>query len=119
VLIDYVLEINDMNLTKAFVEKIAAQWARKNIKQVKEAMILAKSELRKRDEWKQAAQESAATKDKPGNRPANNRYVKKDRLPKWLSEEKKQAPVEQEDDIEKLKVELEQKMKTFNSQREG
>lgn len=118
VLIEYVLEINDMNLTKAFVEKIAAQWARKNIKQVKKAMELAKSELRKRDEWKQAAKETTATKDKPNMRTNNNRYVRKDRLPKWLTEEKKAVSVEYDGDIEKLKAELDQKMKQFKSQGE-
>lgn len=118
VLIDYVLEINNMNLTKAFVEKIAAQWVRKNIKKVKEAMELAKSEFRKRDEWKQAAKETAATKDKPNMRPNNNRYVRKDRLPKWLTEEKKIVSVEQDGDIEKLKAELDKKMQQFKSQEE-
>lgn len=117
VLIDYVLEINEMNLTKSFVEKIAAQWARKNIKTVKEAMDFAKEQYRKRTEWQQGKAEIAATKNKHSSRSSNNRYVRKDRLPKWLTEEKKQNKPDKEEDLNKLKEELELKMKRLKTQR--
>lgn len=48
VLIDYVLRINDNKLTKSFVETIASQWIRSNIKTVEEAMNLAEKEYKKR-----------------------------------------------------------------------
>ena len=46
VLIDNVMRKTDMKLTKNYVEKIASHWARKNIKTVKDAMDLAKTEHR-------------------------------------------------------------------------
>ena len=47
VLVDYVLKINDANLTKGFVETIASQWKRLNIKTVEEALKIAKKEYKK------------------------------------------------------------------------
>lgn len=44
VLIDYVLRINDNKLTKNFIESIAGQWKRLNIKTVEEAMKQAEKE---------------------------------------------------------------------------
>ncbi|RXI98510.1 helicase DnaB [Anaerobacillus alkaliphilus] len=118
VLLDFILEINDMKLTKSYVEKIAAQWARKNIKTVKEAMILAKAEYKKRSQWEQGLSETAATKEVSAKtRQNNNRYVRKDRLPKWLTEEKKETKPGQEDDISKVKEELEAKLKQLKLQR--
>jgi replication initiation and membrane attachment protein len=119
VLIDFILEINDMKLTKSYVEKIAGQWARKNVKTVKEAMDLAKGEYKKRGQWDQGIAETAATKEKPVKQRANNsnRYVRKDRLPKWLTEDKKEVKPQQDDDIAKVKEELEEKLKRLKSQR--
>lgn len=45
VLIDYVLRINNNKLTKNFVEAIASQWVRSNVKTVTEAMELAQKEI--------------------------------------------------------------------------
>lgn len=47
VLIDYVLKINDSKLTKSFVETIAGQWKRLNIKTVEEAINIAQKEHKK------------------------------------------------------------------------
>lgn len=118
VLIDFILEINDMKLTKSYVEKIAGQWARKNVKTVKEAMTLAKGEYKKREQWDQGIAETAATKEKSVKQRSNNtnRYVRKDRLPKWLTEDKKEV-TQQHDDISKVKEELEEKLKRLKSQR--
>ena len=49
VLLDYVLKINDNKLTKTFVETIASQWLRNNIKTVEEAMNIAEKEYKKRN----------------------------------------------------------------------
>ncbi len=117
VLVDFVLRMSNMKLPKPLVEKIAGQWARKNVKTVKEAMELAKTEFKDRSQWSQKS-EVAATKDKSPKRQSSNRYVKKDRLPKWLTEEKKEAVPEQDDDLAKLKEELEGKMKQFKLQKE-
>lgn len=45
VLIDFVLRINNNKLTKSFVEAIASQWVRSNVKTVEEAMRLAQKEI--------------------------------------------------------------------------
>ncbi|MCT8137414.1 DnaD domain protein [Anaerobacillus sp. CMMVII] len=121
VLIDFILEINDMKLTKSYVEKIAGQWARKNVKTVKEAMALAKGEYKKREQWDQGTAEAAATTERPVKQRQNNtnRYVRKDRLPKWLIEAKKEVTSKQEDDdITKVKQELEEKFKLLKLQRQ-
>jgi len=47
VLIDYVLRINDKKLNKAFVETIAGQWVRLEIKTASEAMQLCEKEHKK------------------------------------------------------------------------
>jgi len=49
VLIDYVLRINNNKLTPNFVEAIALQWKRSNIRTVEDAMDLAKKEYRSRN----------------------------------------------------------------------
>jgi replication initiation and membrane attachment protein len=116
VLLDFVLEISDMKLNKAFIEKIAGQWARKNIKTVKDAMALAKGEYKQRAEWQKGTAPSATTKEKSSKLSSGNRYVRKDRLPKWLTEEKSEPTNAQDEDIEKIKEELELKLKQFKSQ---
>jgi replication initiation and membrane attachment protein len=48
VLVDYVLKINSNKLTRNFIEAIATQWKRSNIKTVDEAMKFAEAEQEKR-----------------------------------------------------------------------
>lgn len=48
VLIDYIVHVNHNNLNQAFVEKIAAQWSRANIRTVRQAMSVARAEQKKR-----------------------------------------------------------------------
>lgn len=47
VLIDYVLKINDCKLNKSYIETIASQWKRLNIKTVNEAVSIAQKEHKK------------------------------------------------------------------------
>ncbi|RYL93814.1 replication initiation and membrane attachment family protein [Sporolactobacillus sp. THM7-4] len=47
VLIHYISIVNKNNLNKSFVEKVAAQWSRENVRTVREAMNLARKENRK------------------------------------------------------------------------
>ena len=61
VLIDYVLKINNNKLTKAFVEAIAGQWCKSNIKTVEDAMKLAEDEYHNRKKSKTVKKE----KEKP------------------------------------------------------
>lgn len=77
VLIHYVLLKTDMKLTKAYLEKIASHWARKNVTTVRQAMALAKSETNKYQQW--------------GNNKTTNYYKKpgkKEVIPDWFKERK-------------------------------
>ncbi|GEK58113.1 hypothetical protein CHL76_09700 [Marinococcus halophilus] len=79
VLTDYVMQNNNMKLSKALVYKIAGQWTRKKVHTVEDAMKLAK------EEHKQAQERMA-----PKNNYANKRqqgYVRNDKLPKWMEKE--------------------------------
>ncbi|WP_077621285.1 replication initiation and membrane attachment family protein [Sediminibacillus massiliensis] len=74
VLVHYVLLKTDMKLSKAYLEKIASHWARKNVKTVKQAMNLAKSENRKYQQW--------------GNKKYYNKPANKEVIPDWFKERK-------------------------------
>lgn len=120
VLIDYILQIDDKKFTKSYVEKIASQWARKDLKTVKEAMTLARGEYKKRIEQKQSFNEVAASKDKPDKKwtTNSNKFVRKDRLPKWLTEDKEQKQEANDDQFLQMKEQLEQKLKQLKSQKQ-
>ncbi|GGE51916.1 replication initiation and membrane attachment protein [Pullulanibacillus camelliae] len=77
VLLDYVMRTNDYKLVRGYVIKIAAHWARKKVKTVREAMSLAKSEHKQYQNWSE-------NKTQPKSR-KNTRRAK---LPKWMEEEK-------------------------------
>ncbi|MCP3025474.1 replication initiation and membrane attachment family protein [Halobacillus sp. A5] len=51
VLVHYVLLKTDMKLSKAYLEKIASHWARKNVTTVRQAMNLAKAEHQQYQQW--------------------------------------------------------------------
>ncbi|SDK42513.1 replication initiation and membrane attachment family protein [Sediminibacillus albus] len=77
VLVHYVLLKTDMKLSKAYLEKIASHWARKNVKNVKQAMMLAKSENQKYQQW--------------GNdKQYYKKSGKKEVIPEWFKERKEQ-----------------------------
>lgn len=104
VLIEYVMRTSDMKLVRAYVEKIAAHWARKNVKTVKEAMALAKSEHQKYQEW--------SNQSKRRRKSAPQKNTRKDTLPKWMTEEdltREQHP----DDVEQKKKQLEALLKKY------
>lgn len=83
VLIQYVMLKTDMKLTKAYVEKIAGHWARKQIKTVKEAMVLAKNEHRQYLEWAEGKKAKPASAKKP---------IRKEALPDWFDEQQEEQP---------------------------
>ncbi len=80
VLIYYVMLKTDMKLTRAYVQKIASHWTRKQIKTVKEAMDLAKQEHRQYQQWA----EEKTTKKKTQSKKTP---IRKEMLPDWLSED--------------------------------
>lgn len=65
VLIDYILKINDNKLNRTFVETIASQWLRSNIKTVEEAMNIAGKEYKKRKNTKEVKIKSKKDVKKP------------------------------------------------------
>ncbi|MDD4298936.1 MAG: DnaD domain protein [Bacilli bacterium] len=89
VLIDYVLKINDYKLNKNFVETIAGQWKRLNIKTVDEAM-------------KQAEKEHKGYKNRPSKL---NPKVDVGAVPDWFDKDIKEEKLSQEEE-EKMKAML-------------
>ncbi|WP_171051799.1 replication initiation and membrane attachment family protein [Alteribacter natronophilus] len=83
VLIDYILMINEMKLTKGFADKIAGQWSRKNISTVKQAMEIAKQEYKNRKQFAEAKKDGRTRQSGGRKKP-----VRRERLPKWLEEQK-------------------------------
>jgi replication initiation and membrane attachment protein len=99
VLIYYVMLRTDMKLSKAYMEKIASHWARKNIKTVKEAMDLAKKEHRQYQNWAQSKKQ----------RSTQHKVVRKELLPDWLHQDQPEETLSEEEqaqfEMEKRKVE--------------
>ena len=88
VLIDYVLKINDNKLTRNFVETIASQWLKSNIKTVEDAMNIAGKEYKKR-------QKITETK------PKIKKEVKK---PEWFDKNinADEATLEEQEEMQKM-----------------
>ncbi len=82
VLIHYVLLKTDMKLSKSYLEKIASHWARKNVKTVRQAMTLAKSENKKYQQW---------TNNSKSNQRFSYKNTKKDIVPDWYKKQKQQT----------------------------
>ncbi|MGM9924587.1 MAG: replication initiation and membrane attachment family protein [Bacillus sp. (in: firmicutes)] len=105
VLLEYVMIMTDMKLSKSYVEKIASHWSRKNVKTVKEAMELAKSE------YKQAQTRSK----KPAYSNKKATPVRTEIVPDWLknNDNKETAAAKPEEDAEfqAQKAQLQAKLK--------
>ncbi|MFT8870834.1 MAG: DnaD domain protein [Sporolactobacillus sp.] len=85
VLIDYVVKVNDNHLTKAFVESIAATWARAHVRTVRQAMTIARQEKRKRDALKQ--QKPQKHRAAPRSAAESHREI----IPEWMNKKKESA----------------------------
>ncbi|WP_042345409.1 replication initiation and membrane attachment family protein [Bacillus massiliigorillae] len=110
VLLEYVMIMTDMKLSKAYVEKIAGQWSRKKVKTVKEAMELAKNE------YKQAQERKA--KGKTTYSKKTQKPVRTEIVPEWLKNnetkdkvEKVEVKSDEDVDFEAKKAELQAKLK--------
>ncbi|MGN1385498.1 MAG: replication initiation and membrane attachment family protein [Bacillus sp. (in: firmicutes)] len=78
VLLEYVMIMTDMKLSKSYIEKIAGHWARKNVKTVKEAMELAKKE------YKQAQKRTTQNNTKNTAASKGKKIVRTEIVPEWL-----------------------------------
>ncbi|MBB5324525.1 replication initiation and membrane attachment protein [Anoxybacillus tepidamans] len=107
VLIYYVMLRTDMKLSKAYVEKIASHWARKKIRTVKEAMELAKKEVKKYQSWANEKEKKPAKK-----------VIRKEMLPDWLNMDysQKETDTNEEVDVEKKRRELEERLKKYKNE---
>lgn len=114
VLIDTVMRTTDMKLPRNYVEKIASQWARHNIKTVNEAMELARKERRQNTE-----RENKKKTAKTGN--YNKKPIRTEILPDWFDKDdnkekpEKSEQVKSEIDIEQNKREIEEMLKKLRS----
>ncbi|SHN06273.1 replication initiation and membrane attachment family protein [Gracilibacillus kekensis] len=91
VLLHYVLLKTDMKLSKGYLETIASHWARKNVKTVRQAMTLAKSENKKYQQW---------TTTSKNNKRYSNKNTKKDIVPDWYKKQKTTKENKQPDSTE-------------------
>lgn len=106
VLMHFVMLKTDMKLTKGYTGTIASNWARLQIKTVKEAMEQAKKESQKTAKNKQAT--GKTSKQKP---------IRTEFLPEWFDEDpsKKAEPhKETTKDLEAKKREIEEMLKAFD-----
>mgnify|MGYP002424505918 CR=1 FL=1 len=99
VLIDYVLKINDNKLNRTFIDTIASQWLRSNIKTVEEAMNIAGKEYKKR-------QKISITKEK------NKKEIKK---PNWFDQniDVDVATLEEQEEMQKMLSEFKIVLKIY------
>jgi replication initiation and membrane attachment protein len=101
VLIDYVMKTQDMKLIPNYVKKIGAEWARRKIKTVEEAMNLATAENKKYQGW---APKKGSYKKSPSKKPK-----RKEPLPKWMTE--KDQASEPDPEWDELRRQLEKELK--------
>ena len=106
VLIYYVMLRTDMKLSKAYVEKIASHWARKNIHTVEDAMKLAKQEHRQYQDWAKGKKQGTTSRKKA---------IRKEILPDWLQQEdqENEQPPQQLDNFDEEKRKLEERIKKY------
>jgi replication initiation and membrane attachment protein len=107
VLLQYVLLRTDMKLTKAYVEKIASHWLRKNITTAKDAMELARTEHEQYVKWK--AEGSPASSSKAPARSNRSKPVREEKLPEWFYQKDEvpaagTAPKNENLEVEKQKL---------------
>lgn len=100
VLLDYIFMVNDKKLSKGLAFKIAGHWKRKKISTAKEAMELAKRENQKSQEYQTKNDRTFTPKSKP-----YTGAVKKEPLPKWMTDENWQKDEGSEEELEKAKKE--------------
>ncbi len=109
VLIHFVMLRTDMKLSKNYVEKIASHWARKQIKTVKEAMDLAKSEYRTYISWSEG--------NKTAGKSTRTKPIRTEKLPDWFDEEtpkKTDKQADKDTDFAAKKREIEEMLKALD-----
>lgn len=113
VLLEYVMLSTDMKLPKAYVEKIADHWNRKQLKTAKEAMDLARQERDKYAQWKQESTQPKQTAS-PKKPTYNRKGGRDEQVPDWFYKRNEEpAQDKQQDgavDFEKERLKILQKL---------
>lgn len=110
VLIEFVLFKTNMKLTKGYVDKVASQWARLQLRTVKEAMELAIKENQQHLEWAESkkTRKSTSSRAKP---------VRTELVPDWFEEQEEpnnmEKPTKQNADYDDKKRKIEEKLKKY------
>ncbi len=78
VLVDFTLKINNNKLTKAYIDKIASQWAKSKIETVEDAMNIASSEYKTRSNY-------------------TKKVINKETKPEWFDKEFKEEEITQDE----------------------
>ena len=113
VLLEYVMLSTDMKLPKAYVERIADHWNRKQLQTAKQAMDLARQERDKYAKWKQ---ESAIPKQTNTQSAKKSSYTRKtgreEQVPDWFYKRNEaQEPKKDESiDFEQERLKILQKL---------
>ncbi|MDN7245956.1 replication initiation and membrane attachment family protein [Planococcus shenhongbingii] len=102
VLLQYVLLRTDMKLTKAYVEKIASHWLRKNVTTAKDAMELARTEHEQYVKWKSEGSPTAASRS---TAKSSRKPVREEKLPEWFYQKDEAPAGKGEPKNDKLEVE--------------
>ncbi|WP_059171589.1 replication initiation and membrane attachment family protein [Bacillus sp. FJAT-27445] len=111
VLIWLAMSKTDMKMTKGYVEKIASQWARKQIKTVREAIAYSRQEHEKTNEW-----QSAESKGQTAKRQPKKKTIRTEMLPDWFDKDstpESNGKTENPEEIAARKKEVEEMLKAF------
>lgn len=100
VLLQYVLLRTDMKLTKAYVEKIASHWLRKNVTTAKQAMDFARIEHEQYMKWKNESGTAPKRASSSGRKP-----IREEKLPEWFNKKDEVEPPVQGASSEQLEQE--------------
>jgi replication initiation and membrane attachment protein len=92
-----------MKLTKAYVEKIASHWLRKNVTTAKAAMDLARIEHEQYVKWKADGSPSSASKSPA--RSNRGKPVREEKLPEWFYQKDDAAPARPQPQNTDLEIE--------------
>ena len=113
VLLEYVMLSTDMKLPKAYVERIADHWNRKQLQTAKQAMDLARQERDKYAKWKQESAIPKQSTTPSSKKSSYNRKTGRDeQVPDWFYKRNEaQEPKKEESiDFEKERLKILQKL---------
>lgn len=97
VLLEYILLTNEFKLPKNLVTKVAAHWKRLQIRDVKQAQVLARKEHQQYKQWKNKKQNDTSTSSTQKRSYSKSSAGRKDILPDWIVDQSQQEAFEKQD----------------------